>query len=419
MCREWLQLLCSLNCGLLVPTTCFQLLDPGGDLNAAPQLELVKLDGRRYRAHSIHGAELNVSEDQFMYSFAQTEKYGFEFPSAWLMTRDKFLSTAPPESWEEHNIELNVFVPTGYDVEKAPRTVDFFDFMGVHLSFWADLAHIRGPAPPPESARFKVKSYFEDRLSNDVARFQKRAAQSVQNPSPLRTKTVALLPFAMSIDREGSGIAATMLNATFWSLKSQFDAVVLGACHPDDYELLMQFPAWRVIKLDGTYCAQNGGMYLLSHAMKALSGGLPDSQDWDHFQYVYYTEGDVLLHLREHERILEHLESADRALVPHRLDTFAAMGDFPETLKGVDEEPFLGFWIRKTSTPVSAVDFDSASCCFSGRVRSASEFWWTAKEAVSSFPLLKSVKFDGGLPITLASHGAPEVCEVAPRYSCR
>jgi len=414
----------------------------------------VKLDGRRYRAHSIHGAELNVSEDQFMYSFAQTEKYGFEFPSAWLMTRDKFLSTAPPESWEEHNIELNVFVPTGYDVEKAPRTVDFFDFMGVHLSFWADLAHIRGPAPPPESARFKVKSYFEDRLSNDVARFQKRAAQSVQHPSPLRTKTVALLPFAMSIDREGSGIAATMLNATFWSLKSQFDAVVLGACHPDDYELLMQFPAWRVIKLDGTYCAQNGGMYLLSHAMKALSGGLPDSQDWDHFQYVYYTEGDVLLHLREHERILEHLELADRALVPHRLDTFATMDDFPETLKGVDEEektqcatwcaghtdqwaakctfkvcgacnacaakdPYLGSWIRKTSTPVSAVDFDSASCCFSGRVRSAIEFWWKAKEAVSSFPLLKSVKFDGGLPITLASHGAPEVCEVAPRYSCR
>jgi len=223
----------------------------------------------------------------------------------------------------------------------------------------------------------------------------------------------------MSNDREGSRIAGTMLNATFWSLKSQFDAVVLGACHPDDYELLMQFPAWRVIKLIGTYCAQNGGMYLLSHAMKALSGRLPDSRDWEHFQYVYFTEGDVLLYLREHERILEHLELADRALVPHRLDTFAAMSDFPEPLNGVDKEPHLGYWIRKTSTPVSAVDLDGASCCFSGRVRSAGEFWWKAREGVSSFPLLKSVKFDGGLPVTLASHGAPEVCEVVVGPSCR
>jgi len=160
-------------------------------------------------------------------------------------------------------------------------------------------------------------------------------------------------------------------------------------------------------------------MYLLSHAMKALRGSLPDSQHWEHFQYVYFTEGDVLLYLRDHERILEHLESADRALVPHRLDTFAAMGDFPETLNGIDKEPYLGFWIRKTSTPVSTVELDNVSCCFSGRVRSAGEFWWKATEAVSSFPLLKSVKFDAGLPVTLASHGAPEVCEVAPRDSCR
>lgn len=404
------------------------------EFQGAPNIKCVKTaENGSYMRESLPDASLFCSSDQFMYNYISSGSYyGIDFPSAFLVTTEVFQAIKPIETWKWTNIEENIWHGLGGQEDirggRIPKTLDFFDFFGSHLSFWADRAGLR--RPQGRNAQFSqskaVLDYWSAALAADIAGFKQVVLdrERGRRAARLQKRTVALLPYSSGRDHSAAGSSSIlMLNATFWSLRSQFDAVVLSACHQQDYEFILKFPAWRILKFDGQLCSTNSGIYLIDHALRALRGEI-DNNTWDGFSYVYFTEGDVVLYMRDHDRIEKHLLSSHK-LVPHRLDVFPVEADFPAELQSLLNHTPLGNTLRETSTQLVPAPLNASSCCFAGRMKSCRQKWWNCRGQQSAFRFLQSAKFSPcGLPVTLASTGGPEFCEVTARRkdgvpSCR
>jgi len=194
-------------------------------------------------------------------------------------------------------------------------------------------------------------------------------------------------------------------------VKQQFDAVVVGACNPSDQEFIAQLPAWKSVNLTGPFDTENCGMYLLDYAKKAMEYGR--LSEWSDFEYVYYSEGDMVLHLREHEQIVKHL-GIHPMLVPHRFDAFPSWNDLPEQLRSaVGEDKGLAARINRTNSELIRIPHLAEYSCFlQGRIKACSEFWWSCNDESNVFPHVVSAKIGDSLPFTLLTHAAGEFCEV-------
>jgi len=353
--------------------------------------------------------------NKFVYRYVRN---GFlDFPSAWLLTRRHMAEMERPAAWSLWNIEANIVVPTDGRVYRhdAPTTLDFFDFFGVHLSFWSDAAWFRRPPGwmKESTMRADVYAYLEGRISNDIAQLRSPAPRS----PGLRQTTVALVPFSTgkSGDEVAKKSAWLFVKATFWSVRRQFDSVVLGACNADDVKLLKQLPAWQVYALSGAHCRENSGIALLDFAWQAIRN---NSSQWSSFKYIYFTEADVVLYLRRHKNVEDALQKHGM-LVPHRFNAFPAMQDFPPQLRRRlrESSPKYEAHLQLFSSGggIREVQLEKSvdHCCLAGRLHACTQFWWTCEHCNSVFPSLAAVKLSArGLPVLLASHGGLEFCGV-------
>ena len=67
--------------------------------------------------------------------------------------------------------------------------------------------------------------------------------------------------------------------------------------------------------------------YSLLHTIDQLA----HNSTWESFKYVYYTEGDLILHMRQPQHIFNMIDKSETYFlaVPHRMQTIPLLQDFP------------------------------------------------------------------------------------------
>jgi len=230
----------------------------------------------RYTENTMPQSVMDPSDDQFMYSYSRQGE-GFvehDYTGAFLLTRPRFIAACGNvSSWVQHYIEFNAFkLLPGLRAHMVPGTLDFFDFFVVHLSYLAATAEMAdGDEDALPESQQHMRSYFEQTLDTSQPQYS--------TGSGLRKHTVALLPYGCSA-KPGSAKqknSELWFKATFWSLKKQFDAVVVGACNPSSQEFIAQLPAWKAVNLTGRFDTENCGMYLFDYARTWMQA---DSAEW-------------------------------------------------------------------------------------------------------------------------------------------
>lgn len=136
----------------------------------------------------------------------------------------------------------------------------------------------------------------------------------------LLSRTVAFMPFLGSDMGAGHSDLSNRylyLQACVWSLYIHFEHIVVFVKHTADYEYVMRdsgLPVYQVHVLEGLPKSAS----LPVGSVQATKQHLVDG-DWD-FDYVYFTESDQILMVRDWVALYGHLQHYRRRMVvPHRL----------------------------------------------------------------------------------------------------
>eukprot|EP01034_Spumella_vulgaris_P025124 gene25124-31543_t len=124
------------------------------------------------------------------------------------------------------------------------------------------------------------------------------------------------------------------LLSTFWSLYRYFPHVAIFVESVEDFQQVNQLglPVWSVIRIPPV---ENEKFHLLKHSLlyamesmnKNSTGDETTEQSktkvWSSFQYVYFTEGDQILHMRSASDMFNAVDYNDgfTMLLPHRMQT--------------------------------------------------------------------------------------------------
>ena len=153
---------------------------------------------------------------------------------------------------------------------------------------------------------------------------------------------VAVIPFAMRSGLSASAdnsitqrLRLSFFESTFWSIYRYFPSVVVSVSRQVDYEGLMSlnlplfhvFTSFRKGKNQPVY-------YNVKEALLNTHEMLTTNITWvDSFRYVYFSEGDSILHMRS-QKLLHELMAAPNldgevVLVPHRMQTMPIPQNLP------------------------------------------------------------------------------------------
>lgn len=241
------------------------------------------------------------------------------------------------------NMETGGWIPK--ELATPRQSVDLFDCGVEHLSWLERRIGLR-------DAKGEAKATWDRELlahlSARAARLEARSRER-EVKSPHRLSTVAVLPyFSTSPDCSGSGAKCTtgssapamrrnFLNATFWSIHSALTPhVVLSTCsRPDALFALREsgLPFFDVLESD---CHLGEGeerffkpSLLGAHTVTRVQEKLREPHGpWATFHYVYYSEADQVLHVRDARRVIAVVDET-HYVSPHRMQPMAHPVDLP------------------------------------------------------------------------------------------
>jgi len=281
------------------------------------------------------------------------------YSAAFLATRSQLLSRAvgPAQTNNKQtNMESASYHLFGGKGESAVWTsVDAFDFSVEHISMYERV--LQSTSLPPSPLRNALLAAYGQRLSlierdyrlkcsegSHAAKWH--AARKGSSAQVLGARTVAVMPFYAVGAGSGHSIRDTKLkylNITVHSILCHFDAVVAAVSHPLDKEYVLHesgLPIYDVIEHNDLPRPSSAGMFTLMR----IQDRLRNDPRWKHFEYVFYTEADQILHLRTTQVFAPLLASnaKDRAqhrspmkpqplrsiLIPHRFHSVPSVQDF-------------------------------------------------------------------------------------------
>ena len=274
--------------------------------------------------------------ERFHRCFDEGEVYSASFLSrtAYLLTKDLRISEAT-----QRNTELATFLMIETDLHKKYKaqlgagkmfmTADFFEFSVIHLS-----AYERSMR---EVGLNDVDGPFVNRLHNlaalQKAKYVRALSQTqIQNlttstETSNRSNTLVVMPF-FGLKHENdvghSDIAKRLvyLEAAYYNIAAVFPNVVIGVANDADRAKILQELSLPVLNVFVLPRAQQHPQELPFLTLKEVQRRLRENEDnyQKRFRYLFYTESDQLLVIRDEWKLFEQLEMHWRdVIMPHRL----------------------------------------------------------------------------------------------------
>lgn len=250
--------------------------------------------------------------------------HGEVYAASYLITKKHIMTHKIDYNLSECNTEFASFMlmDTSMDAKRDKdgtliQSLDVLDFSVIHLSAFERLQRRHGYSE-------KTKANKLDAIKNATVFLKERAMIAKSNSSfkyrPEAIRTVAIMPFLGSEVGAGNSLVANRLHylrACFWSLYYEFPHVVAVVKNTKDQDIARNFselPFFDVLVASHIPTSSSLPVACLQMTRQKLADG-----SWD-FDYIYFTESDQVLMMRQHEAIFSHLvKYPRRVLVPHRL----------------------------------------------------------------------------------------------------
>jgi hypothetical protein len=257
------------------------------------------------------------------------------FGGAWLMSAERLTKHPKMRSWIDsiRFIEDHTFMVVmggrvspeecAKSTEQVIMSRDYFDFFVEHLSSTLNIG---------ESS--DVHPLLLNRTVRKAIHLKSVALQPTpaDKRNPFLLNTIAVIPFAtVSGLSHDSTTSVTRLmrqaffEATFWSIYSNFRSIAVSVTNDDDLRSLMdlKLPLFYVLKRFDKSLVEK--VANVKQTVEMAFNQLRTNSSWSHFKYVYFTEGDEILHMRSHEALSAAMSSSTEGvekqfvLIPHRM----------------------------------------------------------------------------------------------------
>jgi len=313
---------------------------------------------------------LNATDEEGDHSFAgtyQCPEAGEAYSAAFLCKKAVFLKHLVPET-RLHKGVGNMEGASNYMFKRNRllKTVDLFDFFVEHLSWY-------------ERRLFKDASLLRDR---SLARIKTQTFHrtSQVNPSGQSSdKVVVIMPYYATKGGDSGHSALESrriyLRKTVESLKPTFPHYTVCVATKPDYEYVTdpsnELGFYDVLHYYTLPKPSRLGFATVHTAQQAML----TNPKWSRFEYVFYTESDQILHVRDVNRLL-HIASSEvpNHVLPHRISPVPRrvdMGPQPfdwgngRVLGVAAGTKAMAEFARNAPKKVHRIaDVTKASCCF-------------------------------------------------------
>ncbi len=246
-----------------------------------------------------------------------------DFSAAWLVTKSQLL-IAEASIRRAQNMAGATFAVVRHRVDRTYTSVmtrDYFDFFVEHLSSMSNQIPHSNIAIMQEQTK---------KLNQTAELLQHELFYQYKQDKRL-DQTLGILVFsslAFSVPKniqQHSDIRIAFFTTTFYSLYRYYRHIIVYVGNEKDRQMVanMKIPAWEVKVLQVPLDAKNYTTALpresIVDALVSLKEGSPRYQQ---FQYVYYSEGDQLLHMRHIKDIYNLMDESNGkfSIVPHRMN---------------------------------------------------------------------------------------------------
>lgn len=279
-----------------------------------------------------------------------------DFAAAWLITKERFLA-----SKKFLDASTNM-AGVSFAVTRAKcrgcqtmLTRDYFDFLVEHLSTTSN------QIPHSNKVVFEI---FYKRIQNVVAELKQLATIRPETDPRLNATVATLIYSSITFSRPQatlqSNIREPYFEATFWSVYRYIPNIVVFVATDRDRIAIeeMKLPALEIKQLEVPRDHKNRTVALPRYSLNWLDSVIRKSRDhavhaeedtkidlhmgpnyearkqkrmtisvtdaewsWDQFQYVFFSEGDQILHMRQASMLFDTLDAGQSKLVvvPHRM----------------------------------------------------------------------------------------------------
>lgn len=289
-----------------------------------------------------------------------TSKSLEHYAGAWLAPRKRFFDSKMRIK-AIRSLEGASFSVAGIAAQNDPRvalmTRDYFDFAVQHLSSTTNQL--------PSGSTNEFLETIVEQTEGIIARLKARAEvpkDHATHVNPLSDDprrlmlTVALIPFcnrAASVDPRletatmnafQRTIRLLFFEATFWSVYRAFSNIVVTVGTDADLKTLLslKLPIWKTVNMKALFNesapvrAKGSVHFLPKESLLFLLEKLEDPRavDFQPFRYIYYTEADHVLQIRNPDQMYNAMDMSGGKYViaPHRMQVCAAPltgGTFP------------------------------------------------------------------------------------------
>ena len=256
------------------------------------------------------------------------------------------------------NLEMGTYNGVAFNGQNNYRTADMLDFFVHHLSRY-------------------MKSYNNARMTSNWQLYLERLdeiqktyeKQSFNNPKQVKNgKVLVIAPFHAKGGHSRQDERVLHLNITIKSLANVFPNIVVTVCDQSNYDYIVHESGLNEYLYD-VLLVKNLTMGEVQNCihLPALSSVQAREKiregSWIGFEWVYYTEPDQPVHLRNvHELLKQTLLQERNLVVPHRGHPLALPEDLNMPKLGLQAQKFIN--ITGTKVLHDVPDILVSGCCF-------------------------------------------------------
>lgn len=276
------------------------------------------------------------------------------YAGAWLAPKKRLVDSYRQLN-QTSNLEGSTMAVSGYGRRQDPRitfmTRDFFDFQVLHLSVTTNFIDSIGRGGSPAKLNQQLVDRVREQMVQTVQQLEKPLGTMRAHGDPrLTEQTIALIPFtgfAASTDKSEfqASIRKLYFKATFYSVYRYIRSVIVTVPTQNDYEVLrsMNLPVWKILNFKERYNLKVNTEHPLStvrlpkHSIMYVVNKMRTSKEYAKFAYVYYTEQDLVLHMRSEKQLMDALDrsSGNFAAAPHRMQSNPLPKAYPKELQAL------------------------------------------------------------------------------------
>lgn len=259
-----------------------------------------------------------------------TTLYSKDFSASFLMSKERFIQT------EDDVARALGMASATFNVIRHPCpgcvtlvARDFFDFMVEHLSSTTNQLP-SDIVPLFEKAVSRMKNVAQILRSHEIP----------PEKDPRLDKTMAILVFSSNCFSKTAHkvqrtIRPAFFEVTFWSVYRYIKNIHVYVANQEDADIVdsMKLTYTSLVQLETPLDHKNRTNMLPRDSMLHALRSLKDAEDplYNRYKYVFYSEGDQSLHIREAQVLFDAIDNSKGhfTIVPHRMQVRFLFSYFP------------------------------------------------------------------------------------------